>query len=179
MIEGQKRLRVDLFGYCLMPNRFHLVLRTRGDGDLGRWVQRLLTAHAQRYNRHFHSTGHVWQSRFKAFPVKGDEHLVTVLRYVERNPVRAELVNQAEHWKWSSLPGWLSADPLLWRGAPEPRGPNWLSVGNEPLSAGDLNRLRHSVERGAPFGTALWTTRIAERLGLESTLRPRRRPRKE
>jgi putative transposase len=176
--DAQRRLKVDLFGYCLMPNHFHLVLRPRGDGDLGKWIQWLLTTHAQRYNRHYHSTGHVWQGRFKAFPIKGDEHLLTVLRYVERNPVRAELVSRAEHWKWSSLPGWLADDPLIWRGKPEPRDANWLSRVNEPLSAGDLDRLRHSVVRGTPFGTESWTARIAKQLGLESTLRPRGRPRK-
>ena len=94
-------------GYCLMPNHFHVVLRPRHDGDLGRWVQWLLTTHAHRYHRHYGTTGHVWQGRFEAFPVQEDGHLLTVLRYVERNPLRAELVLRAEDWKWSSLPGWL------------------------------------------------------------------------
>ncbi|MCY2968671.1 MAG: hypothetical protein NT069_34445, partial [Planctomycetota bacterium] len=51
----------------------------------------------------------MWQGRFKALPLQGDDHLATVRLYVERNPVRAEWVARAEHWKWSSLPGWLSA----------------------------------------------------------------------
>jgi putative transposase len=154
------------------------VLRTHQGGDLGRWMQWLLTAHARRYHRHYGTTGHVWQGRFKAFPVQGDDHLMTVLRYVERNPLRAELVSRAEHWKWSSLPGWLTGDPLLFRGPPAPRDQDWLARVNEPLSAGDLERLRHCVQRGRPFGSDRWTRQTAKRLGLESCLRPRGRPRK-
>ena len=79
-------------GYCLMPTHFHLVIRTHADGYLGRWVRWLLVAHAQRYHRHYHTTGHVWQGRYKAFPVQDDDHSVGVLRYVERNALRAEMV---------------------------------------------------------------------------------------
>lgn len=178
MGDAKKRLPVDLFAYCLMPNHFHIVLRPHGDGDLGRWMQWLLTAHARRYHRHYGTTGHVWQGRFKTFPMQDDDHLTTVLRYVERNPLRAELVARAEDWKWSSLPGWLSGDPLLWRGSPEPRDAQWLSRVNEPLSAGDLQRLRHSVQRGRPFGNDSWTEQTAVRLGLESCLRPPGRPKR-
>jgi REP element-mobilizing transposase RayT len=134
MTDAGTRVRIDLLGYCLMPNHFHLIVRTDRDGDLGRWMQWLLTAHARRYHRQYGTTGHVWQGRFKAFPVEEDDHLVTVLRYVERNALRAELVSRAEDWKWSSLPRWQRRDPLLWSGegacqrpvlrrAPTRRGP--------------------------------------------------------
>ena len=66
-------------------------------------MQWLLTAHVRRYHGHYGSDGHVWQGRFKAFPIQQDEHLLTVIRYVERNPLRANLVIRAEDWRWSSL----------------------------------------------------------------------------
>src|SRR5262245_1466092 len=72
-----------------MPNHFHVVLWPHKDGDLSRWMQWLLTAHVRRYLKHYASSGHVWQGRFKAFPIEEDDHLPTVLRYVERNPLRA------------------------------------------------------------------------------------------
>jgi putative transposase len=128
--------------------------------------------------RSYKTTGHVWQGRYKAFPVQDDDHLATVLRYLERNPLRAELVSRAEHWKWSSLPGWLAGDPTLWRGDPSPRDPAWVDRVNEPLSAGDLQRLRESVARERPFGGEEWVRQTAQTLGLESTLRNRGRPRK-
>jgi putative transposase len=177
--EARRHLPVDLFGYCLMPNHFHLVLRPREDGDLGRWMRRLLTTHAKRYHLHYGTSGHVWQGRFKAFPIQDDGHLVAVLRYVERNPLRAELVGRAEHWKWSSLAGRLAGDPELWLAEPAPRDPAWLERVNEPLSIGDLAKLRESVARERPFGAEDWTRRTAERLGLGFTLRGRGRPRKQ
>jgi putative transposase len=142
-------------------------------------MQRLLTAHPQRHHRHYGTSGHVWQGRFKAFPIQDGEHLAAVLRYVERNPLRAELVEWVEDWRWSSLPDWIRGAPLLWRGKPPLRDSAWLSRVNEPLSASDLRRICHSVDRVRPFGDAPWTHQTAARLGLESRLRPRGRPRKE
>jgi hypothetical protein len=114
----------------------------------------------------------------KAFPVQEDNHLIAVLRNVEGSALRAELVARAEDWKWSSLACRLRGDAMLWTGDPPVRGHNWQARVNEPLSAGDLQRLRHSVARGRPFGDEAWTSATAERLGLESCLRPRGRPRK-
>src|SRR5688572_24903460 len=103
--EREDGVSMRLLGYCLMPNHFHLVLWPREDGDLSRWMQWLLTSHVRRYHRHYGTSGHVWQGRFKAFPIQKDEHLLLVLRYVERNPVRAKTlgVRRAERWPWSSL----------------------------------------------------------------------------
>ena len=135
-----------------MPNYFHLVIRLRADVDLGRWVQPLLMAHARRYHRQYGTSGHVWQGRFKAFIIQDDDHLRTVLRYVERNALRAELVARAADWKWFSLPGWRRRDPLLLQSGLQARDKLWLARVNEPLSDGDLHRLRLSVEPGRPFG---------------------------
>jgi putative transposase len=120
----------------------------------------------------------VWQGRFKAFQICEDDHLVSVLRYVERNALRAELVAKAEDWKSSSLSFWLRKDPMLWKGKEPVRDRRWLERVNEPLSVGDLQRLRLSVERGRPYGEDKWTEKTARQLGLESTLRSRGRPRK-
>lgn len=101
-----QRIPMRVLAYCVMPNHFHLALWPRSDRDLGRWMQWLLTAHVRRYHQHYRSSGHVWQGRFKAFPIEQDDHLLTVLRYVERNPLRGGLVEQAENWRWSSLHHW-------------------------------------------------------------------------
>jgi putative transposase len=142
-------------------------------------MQRLLTTHDRHRHRHYGTGGHVWQGRIKAFPIQDDGHLGTVLRYVERNPMRAELVKWAEDRRWSSLPDWIRGAPLLWRGESPFRDSAWLIRVDEPLSASDLRRVRHPVERGRPFGNAPWTQQTAARLGLESCLRPRGRLRKE
>jgi putative transposase len=179
--EAAERVPMRLLGYCLMPNHFHLVLWPHEDGDLSRYMQWLLTSHVRRYHRHYHSSGHVWQGRFKAFPIQQDDHLLVVLRYAERNPLRAKglRVRKAEHWRWSSA-GTASKDaerPELDPG-PVARGRDWLEWVNRPLTAEELAGVRESVERGRPFGKERWQKRMATELGLEFTLRPRGRPRK-
>ena len=87
--EASLRQPMRILAYCLMPNHFHLVLWPRHDGDISRWVHWLLTTYVRRYQKHYHSSGHVWQGRFKSFPIQEDDHLRVVLRYIERNPLRA------------------------------------------------------------------------------------------
>jgi REP-associated tyrosine transposase len=182
MSDASDRLPTHLLGYCLMPNHFHLVLWPHADGDLSRWMQWLLTAHVRRYHRHYGSGGHVWQGRFKAFPIQHDEHLLTVLRYVERNAVRAKSIpiRRAERWRWSSLgePGKGVIVPALDPG-PVRRLANWVEWVNEPQTEAELQALRECIARGRPFGSAAWQKRTARTLHLESSLRPRGRPRKK
>ena len=172
---------VRLVGWCLMTNHFHLVIWPREDGDLSRFMQRLLTAHVRRYHQHHHThgEGHIWQGRFKAFPIQQDAHLLTVLRYVERNALRANLVSAAEAWAWSSLSAWLMKPrPTMLHEGPVDRPRNWRELVNRPESAAQLEAIRRSVVRGSPFGSDLWTKRTAARLELTHTLNPRGRPRK-
>ena len=166
-----------LLASCLMPNHFHLALWPLADGDLGRWMQGLLTTHVRRYPARYRSSGRLGQGRFKAFPIAQDEHLLTVLRYSERNPVRASLVSRAEDWPWSSLRWWGTATglPFLDPG-PVPRGSDWVEHVNTPLHESDRRRIRYRVDRGAPYGSAAWTAATATALGLAFTLRPRGRP---
>src|SRR5580658_4852034 len=73
---------MDLLSYCLMPNHWHLVLRPAGDNDLGRFMQRLTITHTRRWKEHYHEVGHghLYQGRFKSFPVQEDPHFLTVVR---------------------------------------------------------------------------------------------------
>lgn len=179
MGEANERLPLRVLGYVLLPNHFHLVLWPRGDGDLSRWMQWLLTSHVRRYHRHYRGSGHVWQGRFKAFPIEQDEHLLRVLRYVERNPLRCGLVRRAEQWDWSSL-AWRASSkrPELLSDWPVACPRSWIDTVNAAQTEAELTALRRCVARGAPFGDKTWAERTAKRLGLESSLRPRGRPRK-
>ena len=151
MIDASARLPVDLLGYCLMPDHFHLVIRPRADGDLGRWVQWVLTAHSRRYHREYHTSGHVWQGRFKAFPIQEGAPLRTVARYMESNAVRARLVTRAEDWMWSSLPGRLARSVAV---ACQVRDPHCVLA-----RIGERAATRRRAAPAPPLGparTALW-----------------------
>lgn len=107
-----------------------------------------------RYHGHYQTSGHVWQGRFKAFPIEGDSHLLAVLRYIERNPLRAGLVARAQDWLWSSLrersqaraDGFVDPGPVA---LPE----GWVEWVNQPQTDGELERLRASVNRGVLYGS--------------------------
>jgi putative transposase len=137
----------------------------------------LLTAPVRRYHQHYHSSGHVWQGRFRAFPIQDDEHLLVVLRYSERNPLRALVVQRAQDWLWSSAAPTRPGLPLLDPG-PVPRPADWLEYVNRPQTETEVQALRDSLRRGRPFGTLAWMAATAQHLGLEASLRPRGRPRK-
>lgn len=185
--ETAERFRMRLLAYCIMPNHWHMVIWPREDGDMGRFMQRLTTTHVRRWHLHRHSVGygHLYQGLYKSFPVQQDEHFLTVCRYVERNALRANLVPRAEDWRWSSLavrrmtPAQAKRNevPLLadW---PVDRPRDWLRAVNAAQSEEELDALRRAVQRGRPFGTPVWEKQAATRLGLQSTLRPRGRPRK-
>jgi putative transposase len=143
-------------------------------------MQWLMTSHVRRYHRHYGGSGHIWQGRFKAFPIQQDEHLLSVLRYAERNALRARLVRKADNWHWSSLRlRQSSADASLLASGPVPLPSNWLQLVNEPQTEAEVEAIRTSINRGRPYGSQRWQKRAARHLGLESTLRPRGRPRND
>jgi putative transposase len=186
---GERRPGARLLGYCLMPNHWHLVLWPRTDDDLSEYMRWLTVTHTQRWHAHHHSagTGPIYQGRFKSFPIERDEHVLTVLRYVERNALRAGLVERADDWQWGSLWRWINRRSAAAQGEHTPalcdwpvdRPHQWRRIVNEALTGAEQEAVRCSVIRGAPFGGTAWAKRVARRLGLESTLRPRGRPRKE
>ena len=173
-----------LLAYALLPNHWHLVVWPRHDEELSDFGHWLTLTHTQRWHAHYHNlgAGHLYQGRFKSFPVAADDHYYQLLRYVERNALRAGLVSQAQAWRWGSLwhrcheeadlPKLLSAGPLA-------LGGDWVGRVNEPQTEAELEALRRCVQRGQPYGEEPWAKRVARRLGLESTLRPRGRPRKQ
>jgi putative transposase len=172
-----------LLAYCLMPNHWHLVVWPHRNDELSDFGHWLTLTHTQRWHAHYRhvGTGHLYQGRFKSFPVEADEHFLTVCRYVERNALRAGLVARAEEWRWGSLgrsrPGAPAAKFVLadW---PVPRPAGWLKWVNRPQTTAELEAVRRSVQRGQPYGGEAWVERVAQALGLDSTLRPRGRPRK-
>jgi putative transposase len=180
---ARQRFGVGIYAYCVMPNHWHLVLGPKGDGELSRFTGWLTLTHTQRWHAHYHTvgTGHLYQGRFKSFPVEKDDHFLTLCRYVERNALRAKLARRAEDWRWCSLwrreRGDEEAKALLsdW---PVATPKNWLQWVNEAQTAGELEALRRSVQRGLPFGKEGWVKRTVRQLGLETTTRPRGRPKK-
>lgn len=181
--EAVQRTHTRLLAYCVLRNHWHLVVWPREDGELSRFTGWLTLTHTQRWHAHRRSTGsgHLYQGRFKSFPVQDDGHFYTVCRYVERSALRANLVDSADAWRWGSLRRWKHGTPKeksLLAAWPLPRLPGWLDHVNAPQTEAELTALRRCLERGCPYGDDSWSDQTVRRLGLESTLRPRGRPQK-
>ncbi len=180
LIAAKQRVPMRMLAWCAMPNHWHLVLWPRGDDDLSEFMRWMTVTHTQRWHAAHRTagTGPLYQGRFKSFPIQEDGHLLTVLRYVERNTLRANLVPRAEGWRWSSLWHRVHGTAGMVDDGPVALPRNWLQHVRSPQTEAELAALRRSVVRGSPYGEDTWQERTAKRLGLQSTLRPRGRPTK-
>lgn len=183
LLEALDHADLLLYSYCLMPNHWHLVVSPQIDGEMGRFGQWLCLTHTQRYHAHYHTTGegHLYQGRYKSFPVQSDGHFLALCRYVERNAFAAELCEQPDQWRYGSLWRWRHAagsEKRLLSPWPIPRQSNWIDRVRMALSEKEQQRLQRCIKRGSPYGDPKWVEKTARRLGLESTLSSRGRPRK-
>ena len=180
--EASKRSNMRIFAYVLMPNHWHLVLYPRNDGDLSLFMQWLTLTHTQQYRVHTQTIGdgHLYQGRYKSFLVQNDRYLLGLIRYVERNPLRAKLVGRAESWQWGSAyrrkygnqkeKSLLSELPIEL-----PHGyTSWLNEREDPKV---LTVLRESVNKGKPYGAIGWVEKMVKKHKIFSTMRTRGRPR--
>ena len=181
LCQAQQRCPLPILSYCIMPSHWHFVVRPEKDGELSAFFRWLAHTHAMRWRVSHHTVGygHLYQGRFKSFPVQSDGHLLTVCRYVERNPLSAGLVRRAQQWPWSSL--WTrrhgsDQQKALLFPWPVPRPADWIDHVNAAITPREQERLQTSLKRDRPFGDDTWTTRTVRRLGLEHTLRREGRP---
>ena len=181
LAEGAERFSMRICGYCIMGNHWHLLLWPREDGDLSQFMRWISLTHTQRYHVS-HGTvgiGHLYQGRFKSFPVQDDSHYLTVLRYIEANPLRASLVADAGEWPWSSFAVREGYEcPFELSDGPVELPSNWARLLRLEFTDKECEHIEKSIKRGVPFGQADWTRITAARLKLQSTLRPRGRPNK-
>jgi putative transposase len=178
LLEAQQRHPIRLLDWCLMPNHWHFVVFPSQDVQVTDFFRWLTHTHAMRAvtHRRVMGMGPLYQGRFKSLPVQSDEHLLTLLRYVQRNPVRARLVRRAAEWRWGgegvrrSGPAELRAILSEW---PVDRPRDWARWVNAPIDAVELEGIRQCIRRSRPLGDAAWTLATAEKLSLDWTLRPR------
>lgn len=173
--EAATRSGVAIWGYCLMPNHVHIIA-VPGDEDGLRRTFRTVHRHYTGYiNARMRVTGHLWQGRFSSVAMD-EEHLVSALRYVALNPVRARLVERAEDWRWSSTRAHLAGEsdayvdvaPMLAR-----VGDFAAFLGEEFDEAMTYAALRKAESIGRPVGSKEWLADMEARSGL--TLAPGKR----
>jgi putative transposase len=181
MIEAHQRHPLRILAWCLMRNHWHFVVWPREEGEVTAYFRWLAHTHAMRWHV-AHNTvgcGHLYQGRFKSFPVQQDEHFFRVCRYAERNALTGHVVKRAEDWRWGSL--WarrqgsedLKALLSQW---PMERPRNWIALVNQPMTAKEAEGVQICIARSRPYGDEHWQEVQAKRLGLTHTLRSEGRP---
>jgi putative transposase len=181
LTEARERVDMGILAYCIMPNHFHIALQPKQDGDVQQFMGWFTKTQTQRWHA-THDTighGHLYQGRYKAFIVNTDEYFITLMRYIEQNPLRAKLVQQAEDWQWGSLyrrvQGTQEQQSLL-SGWPVPTPKDYLTQVNTLLSKESLYEVRQAVTKGSPFGGEAWRLDLIELLHLGYTQRNVGRP---
>jgi putative transposase len=171
-----RKFNVRLLAYCVMPNHWHLVLWPEAD-DLPRFMHWLTLIHARQWHdsKGSNGQGYVYQDRYRAIPVQGDNHLLTLIRYVERNPLRAGLVERAENWRWSSLwYGRSNCHQIHLSDWPIVKPSDWIAVVNQTPKSDDDAAVQKAIRQRRPFGEGEWSEVTARAAGL--SVRGRGRP---
>jgi putative transposase len=158
---------VRILGYCLMTNHVHLIAVPEREDSLSILFRRVHGRYAQYYNARAGRSGHLWQNRFFACML-GPSHLWAALAYVERNPVRAGMVEHAAEYPWSSAAAHLGYEDqsrildLDWWRREGPK--NWKDLLEDSQEQQDAN-LRSCTYAGKPFGEESFVSEMAERFG--------------
>ena len=181
--EGKEKFNMRILSYCIMPNHWHLILYPRYDGHLRQFMGWVSMTHTQRRHSLHKSTGsgHLYQGRYKSFPVETNEYLLQLFRYVERNALKAKLIKRAEQWQWSSL--WRREygnkdQKVLLSEWPIETPDDYLELVNNPQTVAETESLRYCINKSKPFGGERWTNKMLDRFNLHSTVRGRGRPKK-
>ncbi len=169
--EFGARAGLRFWAWCLMTNHVHLVVVPLQAVSLARAIGEAHRRYTRYVNFRERVRGHLFQERFHSFPIQTDQHLVAVVRYVERNPVRARMVTRTLAYPWSSARHHVTGEPdrLVTDSPIRAMVPNWGQLLEQEEPALDV--LRRHVQTGRPWGTERWLTALEQRVG--RALRPR------
>lgn len=183
LLEGVELTGMRILAYQIMPNHWHLVLYPSKDRQMSEFMHWITTTHVRqlRVRANTIGHGHLYQNAYKSFPIESDKHLVDVIRYVEQNALRANLVRRAQDWPWSSLyrrRRGNEEDRKILAPLPTELPENYLESVNHILEKNFISRIRHSISKGAPFGSDQWTAHMVDTYNMLPTQRGSGRPRK-
>ena len=182
LAQACQRSKMRLLSYCILPNSWQLVVWPRHDGDLSTFMAWLTMTHSQRWHAHKHTagTGHLYQGRYRSFPIQKNAYLLAACRQVERAPISAKITTKAKKWNYSSLAlnSNESGDSVNISKWPVTKPIAWNSIVDKKPTDSEMNAWETSLKRGRPFGEKNWLEKTVEILELECTIRPKGRPRK-
>jgi len=172
--QGAKRYGVALHAYVLMTNHVHLLGTPGNSASVTRMMQYIGRQYVPYINRTYGASGSIWEGRYKASLVQDDEYLLTCMRYIELNPVRANMVRSPGHYRWSSFRhnGQGKRDPLITGhrsyialGRTEAaRSAAYKDLFKAHLDQGVLRDIRAAWQTGTPLGNEYFKRKIEAKL---------------
>ncbi len=184
LVEAKELFDMRILAYTIMPNHWHILLYPKKDGDVSIFMHWLSTTHTRRVHVATSTVGagHLYQGRYKSFLVDSDRYLIALIKYIERNAVRAKLAKLCEDWKWGSawrrIHGNKEQKSLLSE-SPSPIPHEYQMWVNTSEKEDELISIRKSVNKGVPYGRELWVDKMVTKFSLEATCRSAGRPRKQ
>ena len=180
--EQAEKYGLEVVGYCLMSNHVHLIAIPHTQDALAKAIGRTHFRYTQYINRFHRRSGHLWQGRFYSCALD-EQHFWLTMRYIELNPVRAQLCREAWRYEWSSAPVHVQAkarsDLLnLSRWYDRISAAQWRRQLSDGVTDSDLERLRSSTHTGRPLGSDSFLSKLEMLLGRRVRPLPVGRPRK-
>ena len=183
LLDTKELVDMRILAYVFMPNHWHLLLYPKKDGDLSNFMHRLTNAHTRKVHAltGTNGSGHLYQGRYKSFLVDTDTYILGLIKYIERNPVRAKLAKHPEDWQWGSAWRRINGNqqrPRLLTPSPTPLPHGYRMWINIPEKEDALLDIRTSVNKGVPYGRGSWVQKMVAQHKLHATLHAPGRPKK-
>ena len=178
--EYKNKHGLEVFAFCLMDNHVHWIVKPRQVESLAQTICRCHQRYAYYRHKKRNVLGHLWQERFYSCLLQG-EHIRQAIRYVERNPVRAGMVDHPWDYGWSSARAHLGkeykvitlSDPSMYFGKID-----WKDFISQPEDEEHLKEIRNKTIKGTVLGAQEFITDLELSLGRDILPKPRGRPRK-
>ncbi len=157
---------VEIWAWCLMPNHVHLIAVPETVAALALAIGETHKRYTRRVNHREGWVGHLWQARFYSC-VMDEPHCLMAARYIERNPVRAQLVKRVQQWRWSSARSHLKNEPdgLVRLDGLLELAPDWRAFLKEKPGGENFDRLRKHVRMGRPLGDQVFLDALEKQVG--------------
>lgn len=186
--EALKETGCALHAYVLMTNHVHLLLTPPSGEAVSRFIMALGRRYVQYINKTYRRTGTLWDSRYKSSLIQADAYLLTCQRYIELNPVRAGMVDEPAHYRWSSYRSNAlgQADPLLTphtlylllSAKQDQREASYRALFANEIDVAQITDIRMALQQSQPLGNSRFADAIERVTGERREVRPRGRPRR-